>query len=84
MKSLLLILTAVLLFSSCGYIFNELLFPRSCLRCSVIDDMGNVLWSKEGCGGETHKMEDNCKLEAYDSNAKCECETYRIPKEEDQ
>lgn len=72
--------------SSCGAIFNEVVMPNHCKRCQVVNIYTNqVLWSDEGCGGETAGMEDDAKIQAYEqsrlSNNLCEvevrCETWR-------
>ena len=66
---------------SCGYLFREVATGNSCKKCEVRDNdgTGSVVWSEDDCGGGVHRMEDRCKIAAYDfgCNHKCSCETYK-------
>ena len=68
-------LVSVTFLSSCAQILGDILFPRYCQECKVVDTFGYILWSEEECGGGQDLMETRCKAEAYDRgyNARCEC-----------
>lgn len=56
-----------ILFSSCAFMFNSVVFPNQCQRCQVIDSYsGTILYEEEGCGGENVNMEDKAKVKAYE------------------
>ena len=68
--------------SSCAYIFNEIFLPNRCRVCELKDHDGNVLWKEDECGGGVAKMEERCKLEAYDyfidgKQVECFCKRYK-------
>ena len=65
-SALLVILLFTISFSSCGYLFRELVTPNRCKKCEIFDQFNNVVWSTDECGGEVYNMELRAKAEAYD------------------
>ncbi len=85
MKNKLIYLIIIITFS-CANIFKEVVLPNQCKRCELIDQNSRqVLWTKEGCGGENTYIERDCKVEAYDQSRgnrnlgdlECDCRTWK-------
>jgi len=79
-----IMLTGLILIS-CGYMFREVVTTNSCQSCYVVHETTlDTVWSEEDCGGGVHRMEDRCKIAAYDFGCeyKCTCETYKQDPEE--
>lgn len=79
-----LVLSVIIItFTSCGYIAREMITPKSCKKCEILDQNNNLVWSENNCGGGVYNMEQRAKAKAYDLGCghRVSCENY---KEEDQ
>ena len=52
--------------SSCAYVFNALVFPNQCTRCTVVDHFGEIIYDSQECGGANVNLELEAKASAYD------------------
>jgi len=78
-KLLSLCLFTLLAFSSCGYLFREIITPNRCKKCEIFDQNNNVVWFEDECGGELYNMELRAKATAYDygCNHTLKCDSYK-------
>jgi len=50
---------------SCKFIMNEAIFTNRCERWEVVDkSTGQILWEKEGCGGDITNLKQQARVEA--------------------
>jgi hypothetical protein len=83
-----IMILSAMLFTSCAWLFNGIVFPHQCKKCQVVDKVTNeVVWSDEGCGAAVTNLEDNAKVQAYNLNStgtyeryEVVCDTYTEPK----
>ena len=73
-----------LLANSCAYMAREMVAPKSCKKCNVYDEQGNVVWTEDDCGGGVHNMVLRGKAAAYDlgCNHVLKCQTYKAEVEQ--
>ena len=65
-KIYLVLLIFILILSSCASMFNSAVLPNQCKKCELIDNRtGEILFTKEGCGGENTRLEEEAQIEAY-------------------
>jgi len=66
-KARIFLILIIFSLNSCAFMFNEAVFPNQCMKCQVVNEYsGEVLWSEQGCGGETAGLRDKAKVKAYD------------------
>ncbi|MFB6307095.1 MAG: hypothetical protein ABEH43_08945 [Flavobacteriales bacterium] len=57
------------IFTSCRNIFNAIFLEDQCKECKVINTLtGEVLWEKEGCGGNLTRLDEKAKIQAYNKS----------------
>lgn len=71
---------SVILLSSCAAMFNGMVLPNQCKKCSVINNLtGDTLDVYEGCGSENTRLEESAKVSAFDlikSTGNCNIDVY--------
>lgn len=81
----------IILLISCAQIFNGTVLPNQCKRCDLYNNAtGEIIWSTEGCGSENTRLEEKCKVQAYEmsrgnsnlSDLECKCESWKKEPEE--
>lgn len=74
-----LVLSVIIItFTSCGYIARQIITPKSCKKCEILDQYNNLVWSENNCGGGVYNMEQRAKAIAYDLGCghRVSCEIY--------
>ena len=62
----LILSVTIITFASCGYIARQIITPKSCKKCEILDHYNNLVWSENNCGGGVYNMEQRAKATAYD------------------
>ena len=48
-RNLISLLIIIISFSSCGFIFHQVVAPNSCKKCEIQDSFGNIVCEKDAC-----------------------------------